>query len=248
MHWDELTKLLAKNRLLQAILSFTSLIATYLQYYTSGVSWLFWMLLAITIAAVIWSVGVYFCNIFQQRIIDKARLYYDHKDRINTLTRLVQDFDRVEKSIELRRLTKPNQNIRLLSIIPIEREVGVIINIGKRENVQVGTHLIVYRIDSHTSDGKEIEQLWALIEVTYVQAENNCSQARIINSQDESFWRQIQTRLQKGERRIDPPRNFVTPYVPAELESFSGEQLRSFRSYFETVRHALIQTEQIHSL
>ncbi|TEU13451.1 MAG: hypothetical protein E3J21_18650 [Anaerolineales bacterium] len=159
------------------------------------------------------------------------------------MTELINDFATVEKARRLADTIQGGGNVRVVAILPIEdRRVGVMLNIGEEENLEVGTRLLVYRIDHYTSDGQHIEQPLAVVQVTYVQTENNCSHAVVLDRLDPEFWDQATMQL-KREKHIDPPRNFAMPYMPKELHSLSLEDLTTFRQYLETIHDSLTRIE-----
>ena len=171
-------------------------------------------------------------------------MYYDHQQRVKMLTELIDLFATLEKARRLADTIKGNA--RVVAVLPVEEgRIGVMLNIGRKENLQVGTQLLVYRIDRYTSDGQSIEWPLGLVQVTYVQAENNCSQAIVLDLTDREFWNQAMTRLRR-ERHIEPPRNFAVPYIPQELSSLSLEDLMTFRQYLEAIRDSLNRTEPDH--
>lgn len=175
----------------------------------------------------------------RKRRIEMQRLHYDHWQKVETLTELIGAFATLEKAKCLADTMKGSA--RVVAILPVDGAVGLMLNIGTEEDVQVGTELLVHRIDRYTSDGHHIEQPLALVRVTYVQAENNCSQALVVGRLDPEFWDQATARLRR-EKRIEPPRNFAVPYVPAEMRSLSLESLAIFRESLETIRDSLTRT------
>lgn len=218
-------------------------VATYIEFEQAGWTLWFWVLCGLTAIAALLAMVPLVQGWFRKRKWWGAieRLYYDRLQRVETLSRLIEDFATFEKAKRLADAIRGD--IRVVAILPVEEgRIGVMLNIGREENLQVGTQLLVHRIDRYTSDGQHIEQPLGLIEVTYVQAENNCSQAVVLDPSDREFWDQATGRL-KREKYIDPPRNFAVPYIPQELGSLSLEDLMTFRQYLETIRNSLTRTE-----
>ena len=215
-----------------------SAIVAYLQFKQAGLTLLFWILCGLTIIAALLATAPLGLKWLRERKrqIEMQRLYNDHRQKVKTLTELIDEFASAEKAKCLADTMKGN--VRVVAILPVEGGVGVMLNIGREEHVQVGTQLLVHRIDHYTSDGQHIEQLLGLVRVTYVQAENNCSQAVVFARLDPEFWDQATARLRR-EGRIDPPRNYAVPYIPQELDSLSLEELAIFRQYLETIRDSL---------
>lgn len=213
-------------------------IASYIEFKQAGLTWFFWVLCFLTIiAALVPAVPLVLKWLREQKQrIETARLYYNHEQKVETLTELIDEFETLEKAKCFADAVK--RNVRVVAILPVERRIGVILNIGRQENLQAGTRLLVHRIDHYTPDGEHIEQPLGLVQVTYVQAENNCSQAVVLDPRDREFWDQATTRL-KWEKRIDPPKNFVVPYIPPELRGLSLEALTIIRQHLEAIRDSL---------
>jgi len=215
-----------------------ALIANYLEFKNNNLTVLFWALLVLTFVPLLLA-GIAAVRQMQkqQQLLKAAGWYYNHQQKIENVKSLIEEFTTFQKAKSLADRITNGRNIRVLSILPVEGEVGVILNIGREENLQVGTQLQIYQIDEYTSDGHPVEQLLGLVEVTYVQAQNNISQA-IVKDKDREFWSQTRVRL-KQERRIDPPRNFAVPYIPLELGNLSFENLASLIQYLEAVYNHL---------
>ena len=213
----------------------------YLQFRQAGLTVLFWMLCGLTAIAVLLATVPLALEWLEQRKRRDAmeRLQYDHRQKVETLTGLVAAFATLEKAKCLDDTMKGSA--RVVAILRVDGAVGVMLNIGTEEEVQVGTELLVHRIDRYSSDGQHIEQLLALVRVTYVQAENNCSQALVVGRLDPEFWDQATARLRR-DKRIEPPRNFAVPYIPVELRSLSLQDLAIFRESLEAIRDSLIGT------
>ena len=222
-----------------------SAIGIYLQYQQAGRTLWFWILCGVAIIAGLIAAGPPVLKWRQERKRREVaqRLYYDHQQKVKTLTQLIGEFAAFEKAGCLADAIKGRGNVRVVAILPAqEGRIGVMLNIGRGENVQVGTRLLVYRIDRYTSDGQQVECPLGLVQVTYVQAENNCSQAVVLHSPDQEFWDHATTRL-KREKSIDPPRNRVVPYIPPELSGLSLDDLKTIRQYLEAIGHSL--TDQV---
>jgi hypothetical protein len=220
-----------------------SAIATYFQYEQAGRTLLFWILCGVTIIVALLTAVPLVLKWRQERKRREAmkRLYYDHQQKVKTLTELIEEFATLEKARCLADTIKGN--VRVVAILPVEEgKIGVMLNIGKKENLQVGTQLLVRRINHYTSDGQHIERPLCLAQVTYVQAENNCSQAVVLDWSDREFWDQAIARLRR-EKRIDPPRNFAVPYIPPELYSLSLEDLKIIRQSLEAICDSLTRIE-----
>jgi hypothetical protein len=218
-------------------------IASYLQFQQAGWTLWFWVLGSLAaIATLLAAIPLCLERLRERkRRRTAARLYYDHQQKVKTLTELIDLFASVEKARCLADTIKTT-DVRVVAILLVEGRLGVMLNIGKEENLQVGTRLLVHRIDRYTSDGRHIEWPLGLVQVTYVQGGNSCSQAIVLDPSDRECWDQATIRL-KAERMIDPPKNFAMPYIPQELHSLSLEDLTTFREYLETIRDYLTRTE-----
>ncbi len=155
------------------------------------------------------------------------------------LAALIEEFETIEKAKALAEAVRDKTIIHILAIPPFEKNIGVLLNVGQREDVKVGTRLLIYRTDEYAPSGQRIEQPIAIVKVTYIQAGNNCSQAIVSDRLDSEFWEQTAVRLQK-EKRLDPPGNFATPHIPAELGNLSINNIATIRQYLETIYGLLI--------
>jgi len=225
------------------LLSLISLIASFFEFRNSGWTCLFWLLIGLTLlVAVIAAVLFFFRRHQEKKRQDQVwNLLYNHQQRVETLNGLASIFSTCEKGKRLSATI--GDDARVVAILPVKRKVGVMLNIGEEESVEVGTQLGIYRVDHFTSEGEPIEELIGLVEVEYVQAGNNCSQAVVTLQLDQGFWDQTTMRL-KQERRVDPPRNFVVPYIPREIQNLPLESLVTFKQYLETIRDSLIREDQ----
>lgn len=241
--WSKVLSKVLHSRWVSLFLFLIGFIASYLEFAHAGWTLFFLVLCGLTIIAALLAAIPLGLKWFrgQKRRAEMARLYYDHWQRVEMLKTLVKEFTTLEKAKCLADAIK--ENVRVVAILPVaDRRVGVMLNTGEEEDLQVGTRLLVYRIDHYTPDGQHIEQPLALVQVTYVQAENNCSQAVVLDWLDPEFWDQATTQL-KQEKHIDPPRNFAVPYIPEELRSLSLEDLTTFRQYLETIHDSLTRIE-----
>jgi hypothetical protein len=214
-----------------------SAIGTYFQYQQAGRTLWFWILCVVAIIAGLIAAVPPVVKWRQERKRREAaqRLYYDHQQKVETLTRLTDEFVALEKARCLADALTGRGNVRVVAILPVEEgRIGVMLNIGRKENLQAGTPLLVHRVDHYTSHGQRIESRLGLVQVTYVQAENNCSQAIVLDRSDREFWDQATTRL-KREKSIDPPRNRVVPYIPPELRGLSLEDLTTIRQHLQAI-------------
>ena len=241
----ELMEHLGRNLWIRFLVSIITAITAYLEFRNAGWTPLFWGLCALTlVVALLIAVPLVHKRLQERQMqwLGKARLLYDHQHKVETLTTLIEEFATLEKAKYLAETLKDKRSIRVLAVLPVERMLGVILNIGKENDLQVGTQLLVYRTDEYTPNGKHIEEPLGLVQVTYVQAENNCSQAVVVDRQDRDFWDQATAQL-KRERRITPPINFAVPYIPYELNSLSSGDLGTFQRYLETIRNSLTCSE-----
>jgi len=233
--WSELLH----SPLVRFFLGLISAVAAYLQFEQAGLTLWFWILCGFTAIAVL-PAAILLCREWvreRKRRRAAERLYYDHQQQVKTLTELINLFVTLEKARCLADTIKGNA--RVVAVLPVEEgRIGVMLNIGRKENLQVGTQLLVHRIDRYTSEGQSIEWPLGLVEVKYVQAENNCSQAIVLDPTDREFLDQATTRLRR-EKRIDPPRNFAVPYIPQELHNLSLEELATSREHLETICDSL---------
>lgn len=177
-------------------------IIAYLGFKQAGLTLLFWILCGCTTIAALLAAVPLVLKWLQERKrqIEMQGLHYDHWQKLKTLRELIDEFATLEKAKCLADTMRGN--VRVVAILPVEGGVGVMLNIGREEHVQVGTQLLVHRIDHYTSDGQQIEQLLGLVRVTYVQAENNCSQAVVFGRSDPEFWDQATARLGQQKRIV----------------------------------------------
>lgn len=220
------------------ILVLAGLGATYLQYEQAGQSWLFWLFLALTILAFLLTTAAIGLKLLRERNYRRgvAHWMHDYKQRIDAIKDLRDDLAKYEKTKNL--ADSLAIKIRAVAVLPVEQNIGVMLNIGKKEDLQVGTRFIMYQIDSSVSDKRLIEQPLGLIEVTYVQAGNNCSHAVVVESFDQDFWDRAWIQLRQN-KSIDPPKNIVAPYIPKEFEALSFDDLATARKYLSAVINSL---------
>ncbi len=231
-----------KSTLLRLMFVLFGAIATFLQFALAGLTWLFILLALLTLLVLVFTIAPLVQSLLQEFRVGwfkKDQPAYDFQRKIETLDVLIEEFGIVEKSKALENATTNNEPIKAVAILAMEGNIGVMLNVGQVQDVKVGTRLIVFRTDEFTTDGRRIEQPIALVQVTYVQAGNNCSQAKIIDRYDQDFWERSATRL-RAERKIDPPSNFAKPFVPDELRSLSKENISTFRTYLMRIRNSLI--------
>ena len=67
---------------------------------------------------------------------------------------------------------------------------------------------MIYRNDAFTTNGDRIESPLAIVEITYIQANNNCSQAIVVQKIDENYWTMVSKQLNTNAN-LTPPSNFV---------------------------------------
>ena len=237
----ELIELTGKNLFVRIIVGIVSGLTAYLEFANAGWTPLFFVLVGLAlVAAVLVAVPLVRSLLQRQwrRWFESAKPYYDEQSRIEILADLIEEFETIEKAKALADATKGRASIQVLAILPVENAIGVLIDVGQQEDVKVGTRLLVYRTDERTPEGHQIEKAIAIARVTYVQAGNNCSQAVITERLDREFWDQTQERLQK-EKRVSPPRNFATPYIPDGLSDLSIDNVATIRKYLGAVQSFL---------
>ncbi len=241
MRLRELIERWKNSLLIRLIILLIGAIATFLQYLTAGWTLLFWLLSGVAIlAAISIAIPLVVSKWREQQATwaNRAEPLHAYHSRVKTLTDLIDWFETVEKAKALREKVGESKSIRIVAILPVEMELGVIINIGQIEDVRIGTRLLVYRKDRFTSEGQHIEQLIGAVQVTYVHCENDCSQAKIVDRRDREFWDQIEAQVQKAGN-VTPPSNFAIPDVPAELAELTVENIVAFRRYLQLIRTSL---------
>ena len=213
-------------------------IAAFLQFRDAGLTGLFGILCCLTIIALAAAAVPVGRRWLEQRRwrAEAARLWFDHHQKMDTLAELADSFATVEKAKRLADALAGG--VRVVMVLPVDGGIGVMLNIGSKEHVQVGTELLVHRIDRYTSDGQHIEEPLALVRVAYVQAENNCSQGIVIGRLDREYWDRVPALLRR-DGRVEPPKNFAVPYIPLELRVLSVEELVVFQQSLETIRDSL---------
>jgi hypothetical protein len=226
---------------LRAAIGAISLVAAYLKFRDAGYTPLFWGLILVTLTFAILTLVPTLRKVIKIRRRRKDResgesIWKSH--RLRTLTALIDEFKSVEKSKALSSAIDKQSPIRVLAIRSVPSQLGVILNIGSKENVEVGTQLVAFRTDERTHSGEDVEKPLAVVEVTYVQVGNNCSQAAVIQELDKEFWDHVRSEL-LNSNSISPPRNFAVPYVPMELENISLEDISVFREFLQRIRNRI---------
>ena len=167
--------------------------------------------------------------------------------KIDTLTQLINEFISIEKTKQFSIKNSEGFNIKAVAILIVEREIGVILNVGKNEDIQAGTRLKIFRRDNFTSSGDIIEHPLAIVEVKYVQIGNNCSQAVVIHQIDKDFWESVQTDL-LTEQKLDQKyaaQLANTDYLEGFKDAIEGRPIKeSLRSQREPVFEYRIQPEE----
>lgn len=220
-------------------------VATYLTFRQVGLLSLFWLLLALlvfVIAFVGYTVNGHYQRQRQNDLFRKAAAALERDSRFAVLESLVEDLGGVEKALVLGEKIGLNSPAKVICILSLAGRLGVVLNLGREEGVEVGTPLAVYRTDRTTPDGDEVEELLAIVRVTYVQAGNNLSQAIIENCTDSSFA-QATSRQLKDKAMLGPPKNFAIPYVPRELAGISLQGLQVLRGHLQAIRASVLETQ-----
>ncbi len=249
----ELRKIIDKalgHLLVRTLIGFMATLATYFQYRESDATIWFWILLIvilISIILVIWKPTIELLNNYQKRRLIERTKRIEQIQKIDILTQLINEFISIERTKQFSIKNDEGINIRAVAILIVEREIGVILNIGKNENIQAGTRLKIFRRDNFTSSGEVIEQPLAVVEVKYVQIGNNCSQAVVIHQIDKDYWDNVQIIL-RTEQSLDPPQNFSVPYIISELSELSLEDITAIKLYLELIRSSLISNSQLANL
>ena len=245
MHISSIMTLLVNklftSRSLRVAIAIIGLAAAYLQFRDAGATPLFWgFVLATRTCAILVLVPILrqVIKMRHRRIHRESSESTWKSQRLRALTALIDEFEGVEKSKALSKRIDQHSPIRVLTIRSAPPRLGVILNIGSSENVQVGTQLVVFRTDERTPGGEDVERPMALVEVTYVQVANNCSQAVVVRELDEDFWNQARGELLNSSS-LTPPRNFAIPHIPRELEGISLEDMAVLRTYLQRIRYHL---------
>ena len=215
--------------------------AAYLQFRDARLTVLFCILCGLTtIALAAAAVPVARKRLEERRWrAEITRLWFDHHQKMETLAELADSFATLEKAKRL--ADALTDGVRVVTILPVDGGIGVMLNIGSEEHVEVGTQLLVRRIDHYNSDGQHIEEPLALVRVVYVQAENNCSQGVVIGRLDREYWDRVPA-LVRRDGRAEPPKNFAVAHIPSELRALSVEELVVFQQSLETIRDSLARS------
>jgi hypothetical protein len=225
------------------ILGLIDLFADYLQFEQAQKTNFFWMLFA---------AAVFFAVI---GLIELAVRWWRHRSTYAKVkSRFVALQQRIATLLEIRDEIRDCESAILLQvqirtkpkIVAIRSEEGVvkaIINIGKNENLKIGTPLLVCRTDNYTPDGLRVEQPIGLLKISYVQARNNLSHADVVNTFGQAFWPKAQKQLRK-ECSIKPPQNFIVPYVLPQFGQLSLSEVSTIRRSLDLVIKQLTGVDQ----
>jgi hypothetical protein len=219
--------------------------ATYLQYKQAGWTRWFWLVLALIllvafVATVVQSIRQRLAQRKERQrqlrlMAERTAAYQGYEQSIGMLGALITEFSDLEKTMSLAENVRDRSTpIRVIAIAPVEEQLGVLLNIGQEEGLEAGARLTVYRFDSHTLDGDSIERQLARVQVTYVQAHNNISQAVLLDQSDQEFWQHALEEL-RAAKQVHPPANFAAPYIPRELVGLTAQDLRILRGYLELI-------------
>ena len=233
---------MSRNIWLRLVLAFIALASAYVAFLQAGWTPVFWLLVLLSVVCVVASAVPTFRRILNDRkrkLFEQAAIYCDHSAKIQTLQTLIEELLTVEKAVRLGQRLGANE-ARAIAVMNVEGRLGVLLNIGKTEGTEVGTPLVVYRVDEATDGGASIENELGIVRITYIQAGNNCAQAQVIQMTDEGFWSEAKTLL-KRKKHLDPPHNIVVPYVPRELTDVTLANVAAIRSHLTNIRGALVE-------
>ena len=214
------------------------LIAAYLAIQQADWAPVFWGLLALCVVITI----IPFFKRWQlerRRRSDLDIIQQYHKiNKFSTIDLLISEFSSAEKARRLIDSIEPDCEVRAVLILPIEDRIGVILDIGKDNGVEVGTSFVIYRTDTFAQTGDQIEQQLAVVKVTSVQVGNNCSQAQVIIDTDSVYWSRVRKQLHDAPH-IVPPKNIAQPHIPSELSGFSLEYVVEIRELLSNIRASI---------
>jgi len=232
----EITLHASEGPFVRGFVALLSAIGLYIEFRQAGLSLLFWILLILVLIALALTATPLiirrskFARLMSMISSDNILAI---SNREQTLWQLMLELSAYNKARLLKESIKGN-HLKVVSMMIIEGKLGVIINAGKEENLEIGTPLILYRILPEAESNQPLELRLGILQVTYVQANSNLSQAVLVSPIDWSFWNKISESLKKSSF-AEPPQNIVLPYVPQELDDISSEDFRLILKYLNIV-------------
>jgi hypothetical protein len=237
-----------RSRWLPGTLTAVSLVGAYLRFQQAGLTPLFWIFLIVGLCGA--SIGGWRLARRTLRLRDSQRirrLVESPEVKIPVVEALIGTYSAALKASSLSsRLAASNLRPRIIAFLDIEGQLGAILNIGANEAMEVGTPLLVYRVDAEAErdvnvvGGLVVESILCSLTVSYVQVTSNLAQA-LVRQQlgDRGYWATVRKELRQ-QRRVTPPRNMVVPHTPQEIVGLSTESLKSIITHLDQVRRSLM--------
>jgi hypothetical protein len=229
-----------------ASISAISAIAAYAQIKEAGLTLYFLLLAFVALSAGIVSAARFGKkrDRLRKRLLIQ-QLLRSPETKLPVVEDLIGTFSAALKAQSLVARLNEGRQAKMLAFLNVEGQLGALLDIGARENLEVGTPLLALRVDPDTNGGDFVESLLCSLTVTYVQVSGNLAQARVLHQAGSpSYWTGVRKDLRQAQR-VRPPANFVRPLVPRELSGLSRESLLSIVTQLESVRHSLRESLEL---
>lgn len=235
----------SEGPLVRGFAALLSAIGLYIEFRQAGLSLLFWILLIlVVIALALTAIPLIIRRSKFARLISmiSSDNFLASANRQQTLNRLMLELSAYYKARLLKESINGN-HLKVVSMMIIEGKLGVLINAGQEEYLKIGTPLILYRILPEAESNEPLEVRLGILQVTYIQANSNLSQAVLVSPIDWSFWNQTRESLKKSSV-VEPPQNIVLPYVPQELDDIVSEDFHLILKYLNIVLRTVQAKDQ----
>lgn len=228
----------------RGLFALLSVVSVFIEFHQAGLSLLFWILLLLALFAFVLSlIPLLVRRSKYARLVSMISNSFGlAHNREQTLYNLVYELKAFQKAKSLDPLVK-NKPIQALAMKVIEGRLGVLLDAGEDDQMQVGTPLLLFQIDDRDESNQPFELRLGILEVTYVQASNNCSQAILISPINWKFWSKTRDSLKKASI-VKPPPNIMLPYIPSELSELSNEDFTLILKYLGSLLHTMQTSKQ----
>lgn len=226
---------------LGASLTILSLIGAYLRLAQAGLTRLFWLFLIVGLSAA-FITGWRFLR--QQRRLRESqrilRLVRYPEVKISAIQELIDTFSAARKATSLAaELAAAHRTAKILAFLYVEGQLGALLDIGAREQLEVGTPLLAYRKDFHPKEAYGVETMLCLLSVTHIQTDRKLAQAHVQERLgDRKYWTAVRKTLRK-DPRVQAPPNRIVPFVPPVLSHLPPDALLSIITHLKQVRSSL---------
>jgi hypothetical protein len=235
----------SEGPLVRALAVLLSAIGLFIEFRQAGLSLLFWILLILVLIALsLTAIPLFIRRSRYARLISMLGTdqFLAGTNRQQVLRHLIIELSAYQKAKLLSEVITVGY-LKVVSMMIIEGKLGALINAGQEENLKIGTPLLFLRILSETRDNEPLELRLGILQVTYVQARSNLSQAVLVSPIDWKFWNQTRESLKKSSI-VQPPQNIILPYIPQELDEISSQDFRLILNYLNTVLRAVHPRDQ----